>query len=399
MKFTTLDDWLSGPAAQAKPIRGRRVFVRADLNVPLESGRIIDDTRLKASVGSVKRLCAAGARVILASHLGRPKGERVDSLSLAPLAPAFSKESGVPVTFAEDCLGETAARAAEDLGEGEVLLLENLRFHRGETENQPEFSRALASLTELYVNDAFGTAHRAHASTAGMVAHVAGAAAGDLMLDEIQHLSAILQPERPLLCLLGGAKVSDKLGALQNLAERADVLAVGGAMAYTFLAARDEAVGNSRVERDRIDDAKHLLDRAASGQCKLLLPTDHVVSRTLDGSGESKVVPSIPADWVGVDIGPETAALYAAEAQAARTVLWNGPMGIFEVEPFAKGTERVARGVADSSATTVVGGGDSLAAVNRLKIGDRIGHCSTGGGASLEFVQGIELPGLKALEG
>ena len=398
MKLTTLDDWLSGPEALTNPIRGRRVFVRADLNVPLESGRIVDDSRLKASVGSVKRLCTAGARVILASHLGRPKGERVASLSLAPLAPAFSERSGLTVTFAEDCVGEAVATAADALGEGEVLLLENLRFHPGETQNQPEFSRALASLAELYVNDAFGTAHRAHASTTGMVAHASAAAAGDLMLDEIRHLSTILRPERPLLCLLGGSKVSDKLGALQNLAERADILAVGGAMAYTFLAARDEAVGNARVESDRIGDAERLLDRAAAGQYKLLLPTDHVVSQTLDGSGESKIVRTIPAGWMGVDIGPETAARYAAEAHAARTLLWNGPRGIFEVEPFAKGTEHVARAVADSPATSVVGGGDSLAAVNRLGIGDRVGHRSTGGGASLEFVQGLELPGLKALE-
>lgn len=398
MKLTTLDDWLSGVGASTDPIRGRRVFVRADLNVPLEAGKIVDDTRLRASLGTVKRLCAAGARVILASHLGRPRGERVASLSLAPIAPRLAELSGLPVAFAADSIGKAVAARANALAEGEVLLLENLRFHPGETANEPEFSRSLASLADLYVNDAFGTAHRAHASTAGMVEHVSSAAAGDLMLNEIRNLNAILEPERPLLCLLGGAKVSDKLGALQNLAERADLLAIGGAMAYTFLAARNEAVGDSLVEAQRIDDARALIDRAEADQCKLLLPTDHVVSQSLDGTGETKIVHTIPDGWLGVDIGPETAARYADAARTARTLFWNGPMGIFEVESFSKGTQEVAQAVAQSPATSVVGGGDSLAAVNRLGIGDRIGHLSTGGGASLEFVQGLRLPGLAALE-
>ena len=398
MKLTTLDDWLSGVGASTDPIRGRRVFVRADLNVPLEAGRIVDDTRLRASLGTVKRLCAAGARVILVSHLGRPKGERVASLSLAPIAPRLAELSGLRVAFAPDCVGKAVVAGANALADGEVLLLENLRFHPGETANEPEFSRSLASLADLYVNDAFGTAHRLHASTAGMVEHFSSAAAGDLMLDEIRNLNTILKPERPLLCLLGGAKVSDKLGALRNLAERADLLAIGGAMAYTFLAARNEAVGDSLVEAQRIDDARALIDLAESGQCKLLLPTDHVVSQALDGTGEIKIVQTIPDGWRGVDIGPETAARYAEAARTTRTVFWNGPMGIFEVEPFSKGTQEVAQAVAQSPATSVVGGGDSLAAVNRLGIGDQIGHLSTGGGASLEFVQGLRLPGLAALE-
>ena len=396
MELTTLDDWLD--CAEAAPIRGQRVFVRADLNVPLEDGRIVDDTRLRASVGSVKRLCAAGARVILASHLGRPGGERVPALSLAPLAPVLADLSGLPVAFSEDCVGDSALAASEALADGEILLLENLRFHPGETKNDPAFAEALATLADFYVNDAFGTAHRAHASTAGIVAHVSRAAAGDLLLSELRHLGRILEPERPLLCVLGGAKVSDKLGVLQNLAECADVLAVGGAMAYSFLAARGENVGESLVEEKRFEAARALLARAEEGGCELLLPTDHVVSPSADGSGESKIVHSIPEGWMGVDIGPETATRYAEATRTARTILWNGPMGIFEVDAFAGGTERVARAVAEAEAMTVIGGGDSLAAIAKLGIGHRIDHLSTGGGASLEFVQGVTLPGVAALE-
>ncbi len=398
MKLTTLDDWLGGAHAQAPRVRGRGVFVRADLNVPLDGGRIVDDSRLRASAGTIRRLCEAGGRVILASHLGRPGGEHVPSLSLAPLAPALSELTGLRVVFSQESVGPAAEAAAKALAGGEVLLLENLRFHPGETSNDPAFAQALASLADLYVNDAFGTAHREHASTAGMVPYVQAAAAGDLLLAELKNLGAVLEPKRPLLCLLGGAKVSDKLGAVRNLAELADVLAIGGAMAYTFLAARGEAVGRSRVEEKRFDDARDLLERAAAGDCRLLLPTDHVASREIDGSSEAKVVDSIPADWMGVDIGPETRARYAEEARGAQTVFWNGPMGVFEVEAFAAGTEAIARALAESPATTVVGGGDSLAAVNKLDIADGVDHLSTGGGASLQFVQGLRLPGVAALE-
>jgi phosphoglycerate kinase len=302
------------------------------------------------------------------------------------------------VVFSEEIVGPAAAAAAKALADGEVLLLENLRFHPGETGNDPAFAQALASLADLYVNDAFGTAHREHASTAGIVRYVAAAAAGDLMLAELKSLGTVLEPKRPLLCLLGGAKVSDKLGVLRNLAELADVLAIGGAMAYTFLAARGEAVGRSLVEKKRFDDARALLERAAAGDCRLLLPTDHVASREIDGSSEGKVVDSIPHDWIGVDIGPETRARYAEETRRAQTVFWNGPMGVFEVEAFAAGTEAIARAVAESPGTTVVGGGDSLAAVNKLNLGEGVDHLSTGGGASLEFVQGLRLPGVAALE-
>ena len=398
MKLTTLDDWLSGPQAQAPRVRGKAVFVRADLNVPLDGGRIVDDSRLRASVKTIRRLCEAGARVILASHLGRPGGEPVPSLSMAPLAPALSDLTGLKVTFCGESVGSVAEAAAKELGDGEVLLLENLRFHPGETRNEPAFARALASLADFYVNDAFGTAHREHASTAGMVEHVGAAAAGDLMLAELKNLGAVLEPNRPLLCLLGGAKVSDKLAVLRNLAEVADVLAIGGAMAYTFLAARGEPVGRSLVEEKRFDDARLLLERAEAGDCRLLLPTDHVASHAIDGSGDARVVSSIPEDSMGVDIGPETRTRYAEEVRRAQTVFWNGPMGVFEVDAFAAGTEAVARAVAQSPATSIVGGGDSLAAVNRLDVSDGIDHLSTGGGASLEFVQGLRLPGVAALE-
>jgi len=398
LKLTTLDDWLDGAPAQAPQVQGKTVFVRADLNVPLDSGQIVDDSRLRASIGTIQRLAGAGARVILASHLGRPGGEAVAALSLAPLAPALADLTGLKVRFSGESVGPGAEAAARQLGSGEVLLLENLRFHPGETGNDPAFAQALATLADFYVNDAFGTAHREHASTAGMVKHMSAAAAGDLMLAELKNLGAVLEPERPLLCFLGGAKVSDKLAVLRNLAEVADVLAIGGAMAYTFLAARGEPVGRSLVEEQRFDDARALLDRAAAGECRLLLPTDHVASRALDGSAEGQVVDSIPEDSMGVDIGPKTQAHYAEEARRAQTIFWNGPMGVFEVGAFAAGTEAIAEAVARSSATSIVGGGDSLAAVNKLDVSDGINHLSTGGGASLEFVQGLRLPGVAALE-
>jgi phosphoglycerate kinase len=379
-------------------VRGRRVFVRADLNVPVKNGEVGDDTRIRASLPTLRRLLAAGARVILASHLGRPKGKRSPELSLRPVAARLAELLGTHVSFCEEIVGEPAERAVAALGEGRVLLLENLRFLPGEEKNDAELSRSLAALADVYVNDAFGTAHRAHASTAGMVAHVARVAAGDLMRSELEHLEVVRRPERPLLCLLGGAKVSDKLAVLEALAPHADVLAVGGAMAYTFLRAQGEPTGTSLVEEERIPDALRVLEAARKAGRRLLLPVDHLVAKALDASSPSEVRERIPDGQMGVDIGPRTAELYAAEAARARTIFWNGPMGVFEIEPFARGTERVARAVADAAATTVVGGGDSLAAVNRLGLGGRISHLSTGGGASLEYVQGLPLPGVVALE-
>jgi len=379
-------------------LAGRRVFVRADLNVPIRDGRIGDDSRIRASLPTLERLVAAGARVVLASHLGRPKGERKPELSLAPVAEALGRALGRPVRFAPDCIGPEVEALVAALEPGEVLLLENLRFHAAETKNDPEFSKALARLADVYVNDAFGTAHRAHASTAGMVPFVATAVAGGLLQSELDALSIALHPERPFVCFLGGAKVSDKLGVLEALIERAETVAVGGAMAYTFLLARGEPVGRSLVEPDRVDDARRMIGRAAERGCTLLLPTDHVVADRVEEGAAARTVTRIPDDALGVDIGPETSARYAQAAAEARTILWNGPMGVFEIDAFSRGTEAVARAVADSPARSIVGGGDSLAAVNKVGVGDRIGHLSTGGGASLEYVQGLVLPGVAALE-
>jgi phosphoglycerate kinase len=318
--------------------------------------------------------------------------------SLRPVAGALPGLLGCGVSFSEATVGSDAEAAVDALEDGQLLLLENLRFHPGEEANDPDFARALARLADVYVNDAFGTAHRAHASTAGITRFVPRCAAGDLLRAELDHLRVILEPEHPFLCLLGGAKVSDKLEVLEALAPRADVLAVGGAMAYTFLAARGEPVGTSLVEPDRFDEARRVEAAAERAGRRLLLPVDHVVAQSIDAHAPTRIVKEIPDGWMGVDIGPETAARYAAEAGSVRTIFWNGPMGVFEIDAFAKGTEAVAAGVAASDATSVVGGGDSLAAVNKLGLGGRITHLSTGGGASLEFVQGLELPGVAALE-
>jgi phosphoglycerate kinase len=385
-------------ALLARGVRGRRVLVRADLNVPLKAGAIRDDTRIRASLPTLRRLLEAGARVVVVSHLGRPKGKRSDELSLRPVAPRLAELSGVGVRFCEDCVGPAAAAAVDALGDGQLALLENLRFHPGEERNDPDFARALADLADAYVNDAFGAAHRAHASTAGITAHVKDVAAGDLLKRELEHLRVVREPERPLCVALGGAKVSDKLAVLEALAPHADSLLIGGAMAYTFLAAQGVPVGASRVERERQDDARRVEERARRAGRRLLLPSDHVVAQKLEAGAPTRVVREIPDGWMGLDIGPETAERYAAEIAAARTFFWNGPMGVFEIPAFAAGTERIARAAAESRAVTVVGGGDSLAAVNALGLGARMSHLSTGGGASLEYVQGLELPGVKALE-
>ena len=394
MSLPTLNELL----ASADGVRGRRVFLRADLNVPLREGRVTDDTRIRASLGTLRRLADAGAKVIVASHLGRPRGERRPELSLRPVSERLAELLGRPVAFADDCVGDAAESAAAALRPGDVLLLENLRFHAAETKNDPEFSKRLAALADVYVNDAFGTAHRAHASTVGMATYVALRAAGDLMGAEIEKLRRALEPERPFLCLLGGAKVSDKLAVLEAMAERADVIAVGGAMAYTFLAADGLPTGTSLVEPDRLDEARRVRAATEAAGHRLLLPTDHRIAREIAEGAESRVAGEIPEGWMGVDIGPDTTRAYADVAREARTIFWNGPMGVFEIEAFAEGTVAVARAVADSAAFSVVGGGDSLAAVRRSGVADRIGHLSTGGGASLEFVQGRTLPGVAVLE-
>lgn len=394
MSISKLDALLN----QGGGVNGLRVFVRADLNVPLSDGKVADDSRIRASLPTLQKLRAAGARVIVTSHLGRPKGQRKAELSLAPVAAELAKHLGVSVSFASDCIGPEAERAVADLKPGQVLLLENLRFHAEETANDPKFSEALAKLADVYVNDAFGAAHRAHASTVGMTAFVKRKAAGLLILNEIEHLNRVLDPKRPFVCFLGGAKVSDKLAALDSLVPRADVLAIGGAMAYTFLMAQGVAVGKSLVEPDLVPDAQRLLAAARAAGHRLLLPTDHLAAQALEAGTTVQLCTEIPAGWMGVDIGPKTAALYAAEAQKAATIFWNGPMGVFEVEDFAGGTLAVAEAIAKSSGTSIVGGGDSLAAVHQMGFADRIDHLSTGGGASLEYIQGKQLPGIVALE-
>jgi len=382
----------------AEGVRGQRVFVRADLNAPLRDGVLSDDTRLRASVPTLKRLLEAGARVVVASHLGRPGGVKVPELSLRPIAPRLSELLGTSVSFCDDCVGDAPAAAIANLEPGQVLLLENLRFHAGETRNDTDFARALASLADAYVDDAFGTAHRAHASTVGVPALLADVAAGELLRSGLRHLRSVREPVRPLLVVLGGAKVSDKIAVLDALAPHADTLAIGGAMAYSFLAARGEGIGNSLVEADSYADARRVEEACHIADTRLLLPTDHVIAEQISPDAPTRVVDKIPEGWMGVDIGPDTARRYSQAAQEARTVFWNGPMGIFEIEPFAAGTETVARAVAAASGLTVVGGGDSLAAIAKLGLGSQIDHLSTGGGASLEFVQGLALPGVSALE-
>lgn len=382
----------------ADDVRGQCILLRADLNVPLRDGVITDDTRLRASLPTLKRLLAAGARVALASHLGRPKGEAKPEFSLAPVAPRLSELLGHSVGFVPDCVGAKVTEALERLSDGEVLLLENVRYHAGEEKNDPAFAKQLAAPFDAYVNDAFGTAHRAHASTAGVAGLLRRTAAGDLLKSELNHLRVVLAPERPLMVVLGGAKVSDKLAVLEALAPHADILAIGGAMSYTFMAAQGKATGSSLMEPDRIEDARRILATAESQGRTLLLPTDHVVAEKLEAGAPRQTVRNIPEGWMGLDIGPETAERYASKIAEARTFFWNGPMGVFEIEGFDAGTKRVANAAGDTSATTVVGGGDSLAAVNQMGVGDRITHLSTGGGASLEYVQGLELPGVAALE-
>lgn len=382
----------------ADGVRGQRVLVRADLNVPLSNGTIRDDSRVRASVPTLRRLADAGARVIVTSHLGRPNGQRKPELTLRRLAPRLAERIGRGVSFCEECIGEKAAAAVAELGDGQILLLENVRFHAGEEKNETGFAADLAALADLFVNDAFGTAHRAHASTTGIASLVDRAVAGDLLRSELEHLRVVRDPERPLLVLLGGAKVSSKLAVMEALAPHADVLAIGGAMAYTFIAAAGKPTGASWVEQDMLEDANCVVEAVRAAGRRLLIPTDHLVAKSLEAGASTRVVETIPDGWIGVDIGPETARRYAEEAAKARTIFWNGPMGVFEIHDFAAGTARVAEAVASSDATSIVGGGDSLAAIEQLGFSDRITHLSTGGGASLEFVQGLALPGVAALE-
>ncbi len=382
--------------------KGKRVLVRCDFNVPIKDGVITDETRIVGALPTIKKLIADGAKVILCSHMGKPKGEPKPELSLAPVAKRLSEHLGKEVIFAADdtVVGANAKNAVDSMNDGDVVLLENTRYRAEETKNVDEFSRELASLCDIFVNDAFGTAHRAHCSNVGVTEYVKEAVGGYLINKEIEYLgNAVNNPVRPLVAVLGGSKVSSKISVINNLLEKVDTLIIGGGMAYTFMKALGEEVGDSLLEADYLDYAKEMMAKAEEKGVKLLIPVDTVVAKAFDNDAEHKTVErgGIEAGWQGLDIGEKTIELYKDALKDAKTVVWNGPMGVFEMHNFAKGTNAIALMLADLDATTIIGGGDSVAAVNQAGLGDKMSHISTGGGASLEFLEGKELPGIVAL--
>jgi len=381
-------------------LKDKRVLMRVDFNVPMQDGVITDDKRIRAALPTIKYVLEAGGKVILMSHFGRPKGKPDDAFRLDPIAKRLSELLGQPVQKVNDCIGPEVEEAVAKLQPGEVLLLENVRFHAAETENEPEFAKALAAFGDIYVNDAFGTAHRAHASTTGVAAYLP-AASGFLMEKELEFLGgAVEDPKRPFVAILGGAKVKDKIGVIEALLNKVDTLIIGGGMAYTFLKAQGYEIGKSLLDEERLEFCRQIMAAAEEKGVKLLLPVDVVVAKEYAPDAEHKVVAisDIPADWEGLDIGPETAKLFSEAVKNAGTVVWNGPMGVFEFEAFAHGTKAVAQALADSSAVTIIGGGDSAAAVEQMGLADKMTHVSTGGGASLEFLEGKVLPGVAALD-
>ncbi|MDH3454737.1 MAG: phosphoglycerate kinase [Desulfuromonadales bacterium] len=381
--------------------RGKRVFCRVDFNVPLDdNNQITDDTRVKASMPTIRHIINNGGRLLLASHLGRPKNGPEAKFSLASVAPCLSQYLGKSVKMAPDCIGPDVARMVNQMADGDVLLLENVRFHAGETKNDPDFAKALAENADIYINNAFGTAHRAHASTEGVTHYLQPAAAGFLLEKEIKYLGqALAYPDHPFVAVIGGAKVSDKIAVIENLLDKVDTLIIGGGMAYTFLRAQGRPTGRSLVEEDKIELAKTLLQKAADKGVNLLLPQDHMVASEFSPTAEHKVCSdaNFPAEWMALDIGPATIATYTGALRNARMVVWNGPMGVFEFDAFARGTIAVATTLAESKARSIVGGGDSVAAVKKAGVESQMTHISTGGGASLEFLEGKTLPGLAAL--
>ena len=382
-------------------LKGKKVFVRCDFNVPMdENQNITDNTRIVAALPTIKYLLEQNCKIILASHLGRPKGEVKPEFSLKPVAKELSKLLGKEVIMANDVIGEDATTKAENLKDGEIMLLENVRFHREETDNDPEFAKKLASMAEVFVNDAFGTAHRAHASTTGIADYIPGVA-GFLIEKELKFLgNAINNPERPFVAILGGAKVSDKIGVIDSLLDKVDTLMIGGGMAYTFFKAQGYNVGNSLCEVEKTDLALEAMEKAKSKGVKLLLPIDTKIGKEFKPDTESKTVAwtEIPDEWEGFDIGEKTIEMFKNELQSAKTVIWNGPLGLFEFDQFAIGTNEIAKTLADLDATTIIGGGDSAAAVTKAGLADKMTHISTGGGASLEFLEGKKLPGIECLQ-